>query len=641
LDHFQNALIINHKLTLKAGNKFLFCIGMKLKIAIIISVFLVFSLQAQQRNEQKFSLAQSYEQIGDYNSALKIYEELYQSDPANSQHINALYRIYTQLKNYAALVNILDERIKQKPDDIEAYGMLGSTYYLMGNEEKAVEVWNQPFKSSNINPVFYRVVGNYVLERRAFEIAIDLYEKGKQASEDKVLYAFDLARLYSLTMQFEKAAKEYCLILANVPTQLNIVESKIFETVSRPGALDAMIKGIEDCADKNNLSYSFILARLYSEKKNYQKAYEIYLSIDEAQSSKGRELYNFAMQMFSEKEYKLAADVFKKITDDYPDSPVNSQALLGYARSLEASLFEDYEKTLPLWKPNFPLTKFQSNKTEEVLDAFDVVINIYKHSEPAYESILRKAVIQFYLLNDYEHARILLEVIVKEAPLSKNSAEAYLELGNVALIEGNLDEAEKDFSSILKLISASEEQKSKAIFKLGKVNFYQGDFDEAKKNLSKVLGNLKDNSANDAIELTLLLNPQMNDSSNLLIYAQAEFLADQKKFDEAAVKYKKLAENQQAFVLRLISAINYGEMMTAVDNYEEAVSVLESVSLEGEKNIYADKAVYLLGKIHQYGIKNFSKAEEFYQKLLADFPKSIYADDARAQILFLQNKPGT
>jgi len=485
------------------------------------------------------------------------------------------------------------------------------------------------------------VVGNYVLERRAFEIAIDLYEKGKKASDDKVLYAFDLARLYSLTMQFEKAAKEYCLILANMPTQLNIVESKIFETVSRPGALDAMIKGIDDCADKNNLSYSFLLARLYTEKKSYQKAYEIYLNIDELQSSKGRDLYNFAWQMFSEKEYKLAADVFKKITDDYPDSPVNSQASLGYARSLEASLLEDYEKTLPLWKPYFPLTRFQSDKTEEVLNAFNVVINLYKHSEPAYESILRKAVIQFYLLNDYEEARKLLEVVVKEAPLSKNSAEAYLELGNIALIQGKLDEAEKDFSVILKLLSASEEQKKKAIYKLGKVNFYQGNFEEAKKNLSQILGNLKDNSANDAIELLLLLNPQMNDSSNLLIYSQAEFLAEQKKFDEAAVNYKKLADNQQAFVLRLISAINYGEMLIAVDNYTEAASVLEGVSAEGEKNIYADKAVYLLGKIHQYGMKNFIKAEEYYQKLLADYPKSIYADDSRTQILLLRNKPGT
>jgi tetratricopeptide (TPR) repeat protein len=614
---------------------------MNIKIAIIISILLMVSVYAQQRNEQKFSLAQSYEQIGDYNSAVKLYEELYQSDPANSMYINALYRIYTQLKNYAALVNILDERLKQKPDDIEAYGMLGSTYYLMGNEEKAFEVWNTPFQSGKVNPVFYRVVGNYAVERRAFEIAIDLYEQGKKADDDKVLYAFDLARLYSLTMQFEKAAQEYCYILSNQPSQQQIVESNVFQNVNRPGALDATIKVIEDCADKNNLSFSFLLARLYSEKKSYQKAYEIYLYIDEVQSSRGRDLYNFARQMFAEKEYQLAADVFKKITDEYPDSPVNSQALLGYARSLEASLLEEYEKTLPLWKPYFPLTKFQSEKTEEVLNAFNVVTNLYKHSEPAYESILRTAVIKFYLLNDYEEARRLLEIIVKEAPLSQNSAEAYIELGNIALIDGKLDEAEKDFSSILKLLSASEEQKNKAIYKLGKVNFYQGNFNEAKKNLSKVLGNLRDNSANDAIELTLLLNPQMNDSSNLLIYAQAEFLAEQKKFDEAAASYKKLADNQQAFVLRAISAINYGEMLIAVDNYPDAISVLESLSAEGEKNIYADKAVYLLGKIHQYGIKNFNKAEEYYQKLLADYPKSIYADDSRTQLLLLQNKPGT
>lgn len=614
---------------------------MKLKIAIILSVLFAVSLQAQQRNEQKFSLAQSYEQIGDYDSAVKIYEELYQSDPSNSQYINALYRIYTQLKNYAALVNILDERIKQKPDDIEAYGMLGSTYYLMGNEDKAVEVWNQPFKSGNINPIFYRVVGNYVLERRAFEIAIDLYEKGKNASDDKLIYSFDLAHLYSLTMQFEKAAREYCLILATQPAQLQVVEAKVFETISRPGALDAMIKVMEDCADKTNLSYSFILARLYSEKKNYQKAYDIYLSIDKAQASKGRELYNFARQMFSEKEYKLAAEVFKKITDDYPDSPVNSQASLGYARSLEASLFQEYEKTIPVWKTYFPIRKFESVQTEEVLSAFDVVVNLYKKSEPAYESILRSAVIKFYLLNDYDDAKRFLETIVKEAPLSKNAAEAYLELGNIAVIQGNLDEAEKNFNHLFKLLNANDEQKNNAIYKLGKVNFFQGDFEEAKKNLSRVVMNLKDNSANDALELLLLLNPQLNDSSNLATYAQAEFLVEQKKFSEASLLYRKLTENKQAFVLHTISSIKYGEMLIAVDNYTEAIAVLEGVSAEGEKNIYADKAVYLLAKINQYGINNFSKAEEYYQRLLADYPKSIYTDDARTQILLLQNKPGT
>ena len=614
---------------------------MKKKITLIVLSLFIFSAQAQQRNDRKLALAQSYEQIGDFDSATKLYEELYLSDPSNSQYIGALYRVYIQIKNYAAVVNILEERIKQKPDDISAYGMLGSAYYLMGNEEKAFESWDNAFQSGNINPMFYRVIADYAVERRAFEKAIELYEKGKEASNDKILFAYDLIRLYSLTMQFEKAAREYCFILSSDPTQLQAVEQKVFENINRPGALDATLKIIEDCADRDIMSFSYLLARLYSEKKMYDKAYETYLYIDEKQSSKGRDLYQFAQQMFAEKEYKLSSEIFSKINELYPDSPLSSQAKLGYARSLEASLLEEYEKLLPLWKTYFPLTKFQSEETKKVITAFNVVANLYKHSEPAYESLLRTAVIRFYLLKEYDNAKQLLETIVNEAPLSKSSAEAYLELGNMALIQGNVEGAEKDYLSVLSLRSASEDQKNKAIYKLGRVNLYKGNFEEARNYLFKVLSNLKDNSANDAIELSLLLNPELNDSSNLMIFAQAEFLAEQKKFNEAATDYKKLSEYQQAFVLRAISSIRFSEMMIAIDNYPEAITVLQGISEEGEKNIYADKAVYLLGRINQFGIKNFVEAEKYYQKLLADYPKSVYLDDARVQLLLLQNKPGT
>ena len=614
---------------------------MKKKITLIVLSLFIFSAQAQQRNDRKLALAQSYEQIGDFDSATKLYEELYLSDPSNSQYIGALYRVYIQIKNYAAVVNILEERIKQKPDDISAYGMLGSAYYLMGNEEKAFESWDNAFQSGNINPMFYRVIADYAVERRAFEKAIELYEKGKEASNDKILFAYDLIRLYSLTMQFEKAAREYCFILSSDPTQLQAVEQKVFENINRPGALDATLKIIEDCADRDIMSFSYLLARLYSEKKMYDKAYETYLYIDEKQSSKGRDLYQFAQQMFAEKEYKLSSEIFSKINELYPDSPLSSQAKLGYARSLEASLLEEYEKLLPLWKTYFPLVKFQSEETKKVIAAFNVVANLYKHSEPAYESLLRTAVIRFYLLKEYDNAKQLLETIVNEAPLSKSSAEAYLELGNMALIQGNVEGAEKDYLSVLSLRSASEDQKNKAIYKLGRVNLYKGNFEEARNYLFKVLSNLKDNSANDAIELSLLLNPELNDSSNLMIFAQAEFLAEQKKFNKAATDYKKLSEYQQAFVLRAISSIRFSEMMIAIDNYPEAITVLQGISEEGEKNIYADKAVYLLGRINQFGIKNFVEAEKYYQKLLADYPKSVYLDDARVQLLLLQNKPGT
>ena len=165
---------------------------MKKIIILIIIAIPVFFVQGQVRNDQKYALAQSYEQAGDFDSATKLYEELYLSDPSNSQLINALYRVYLQKKNYAAAVNVLEERIDQVPDDISAYGMLGSAYYLMGNEQKAFETWDKPFKLEKVNPLYYRIIGEYEIERRAFEKAIELYEKGKEASDDKILYAYDL-----------------------------------------------------------------------------------------------------------------------------------------------------------------------------------------------------------------------------------------------------------------------------------------------------------------------------------------------------------------------------------------------------------------------------------------------------------------
>jgi len=165
-----------------------------LTLIFIGSILLIAQTNIDLINRSR--LAESYENAGDLKKAAELYEELVLLDPSNNLYFESLNRIYVQLKNYSASINLLESAISQKPKDVNLYGLLGSTYYLMGNEEKAVEVWNEPFQSDKINPVFYRVIGNYAVERRAFEIAIDLYEQGKDADEDKVLYAFDLARLY-------------------------------------------------------------------------------------------------------------------------------------------------------------------------------------------------------------------------------------------------------------------------------------------------------------------------------------------------------------------------------------------------------------------------------------------------------------
>jgi tetratricopeptide (TPR) repeat protein len=608
-------------------------------IILIVSTIAFQSLFAQQDVGMKLSLAQSYEQAGDFENAAKLYETLYETDPQNMHFISSLYRVYTQLKNYAALIDVLENRIADAPDDISSYGMLGSTYHRMGNEAKANEVWEMPLKNRTEDALTYRLIADYALERRAFEKAIDFYTRGKSIADDKIVFSFDLARLYTLTMQFVKATEEYCFILQSEPKQMTIVETRIFEYISKPGALDATITTVENYADNGNLSLKYLLARLYIEKKLFDDALDIYIKIDEEQSNAGKDLFIYADLLLKENHFKLASEIYLKIIELYPNSPVTAQAKLGYARSLESELFEEYVKSIPLWKSFFPIPKFESMEIEKVLTAYDDVAKLYKHSEPAYEAILRMGIIKFYLQNEIEESKNFLNVVITKAPLSRSAADAFFELGNIFLIEGNLNEAEKKYSALLSNSRAQSDKKNAAAYKLARIYFFQSRFDKATEYISKVLINLKDNSANDALELSLILNTTMNDSISIALFAEAEFLAEQKKFLEAADIFKKISGNPQAFVLHSISLLRSGEMMLAENNFTEAISTFEIAAEEGEKNIYADKALYLLAKIHQFGLKDHLKAQEYYQKLLADFPTSIYIDEAREQLKVLLNKP--
>ncbi|MCH7773093.1 MAG: tetratricopeptide repeat protein [Bacteroidetes bacterium] len=611
---------------------------MILRIFITVVFFTAFLFAQNNGLLNKFALAQSYENSGDLEKASKIYEELYQLEPQNNLYFESLNRTYVQLKNYAASVNLIEQEIAIKPNDINLYGLLGSTYYLMGNEEKAYQVWDEPFSFLEPNSVFYRVIAAYAVERRAFDKAIDLFRRGKEISTDKIIFSYDLARLYSLTMQYENAAEEYCTILSNDPLQLQNVQTKILANVNKPGALIVTIPVVEQYLDEDNLSFSFLLARLYIENKDFDKAFEMYVNIDEKQSQKGIELYRYAVFLFREGEYEISKNVYQSIIKLYPGSPLIPSVKLGYAKSLEAILMEDYSDQIPLWKPYFAFKPYEAEQVEEVIDAFNEVAALYNNSEASYEALLRIGMIKFYLQNKRDEAKQYFNKIINKAIISASTADAYSELGEIDLINGNLAEAEKNYSKITVLAGINQHKINNAKYKLARVKFYNGDVEAAQKLLADILKNLKDDNANDALSLSLLLNTSKNDSVNIMLFAEAEFLADQKKFSKAAKKYELIAENPQAFILHSIASIRLAEMELALNNYPRSIGLFERVVEEGEKNIYADKALYLLAQIFQYGIGDNAKAIEMYEMLLAKFPASIYIDKARNEIRKLREK---
>lgn len=584
--------------------------------------------------QQRYMLGQGYLQAGQLEKAKSIYEELYNQHQDNFQYFEALNSVYLQLKDYQGSVRIIQERMQKIPPDAGMYGLLGSTYYLMGDSEKAHQVWDEGLQKLPPDPMKYRVISNYVLDRRDFDKAIEILKRGKNESNDPVVFSYQLADLYALTMRYTEAGEEYIFILSKVPDQITNVQNKIFNYINKTDALQKTIEVFENNTDDNN-SIKYLLARFYVENKEYQKAFDLYLELDKENKHQGADLIRLADLIYSDGDYKTAGEFYTEIIDKFSGSPMISTAKLGYVKTLEAQVEQDAGEN---WKPYYKFNSEGSDKIDKIVSAYNEIINQYPNSDVSLESYMRLGALKLYGQGDLSAAQEYFGKILTNAPFSAFGSRAELESGKIELIKGNLDAAARYFQKVTERPKIPEDQKNSSKYLLARIDFYKGNFREAKNQLVQILSNLGDNYANDAIELSLLLNTTMNDSAELARFADAEFLADQKKFAAAAEKYQLVAQNPKAFMLKNVAELREAEMELAAGNNDKSIEMLQKIAGEESKNIYADKALYLLGRIYEFGLNDSSKAIEKYEELLAKFPSSLYLDDARDEIIKLRNK---
>ena len=610
----------------------------KISLLILISIF-AGNAQVKNNTNNLYLLGQSYMRGAQYKDAKDIFEKIYKQQPANYQYFNSLNQAYLQLKMYKESVGLINIKLQKNPNDINLYGLLGATYYLSGDENKAFSIWDETLSNVKQNYVNYRIIANYAIERRAFEKAIDYLQAGKKISNDPKFFSFDLGNLYTLTMQFENAAREYCTILANNPKQLRVVESKILNYVGKPNALNTTIKVVKNWNENRNINFSFLLAKLYRENNEDEKAFEVYLKIEKEQNSNGRQLITFANALLTENKYTLASKVYNKIISDYKNSRYISSAKLGYTKSLGAELWEKIKKSSPAWKPYYKIRNNYPGKTEEVISTYMQLIKNYKLSEVGTEAFLRIGEINLKIKKNLVEAIFNFSNIINNYPTSRFIPDAFNLRGQAFIKNGEMEKASSNFNFMTNDRRISLPMKNAAKFQLAKINFYNGNFEKAVNLLNQIIKNKNDNSSNDALELSLLLYTTKSDSVHLLKFAEVDLLITQNNFDSAYLLLKKIYTDKSTFfVLKSIAKFRFAQIEIALDSLPNSLITLSEIIKDKKRNIFADKALFLKGKVYQFGLNDKNEAVKMYYELLTKFPNSIYVDKARKLIIKLKNK---
>ncbi|MBN1301835.1 MAG: tetratricopeptide repeat protein [Melioribacteraceae bacterium] len=608
---------------------------------LIISVFLITDICAQENRvglENKFRLAQTYERSGEPEKAESIYKELLALQPWNQTYLTALNDLYLNQKEYDKSISLLEKSITDNPNDVNKYGLLGTTYYIMSQREKAFETWERALSLPFSGSMNYRIIANYAIQNRAFDEAIDILKRGRESATDPKLFSYDLATIYTASMKFKEATIEYCNILSHDPMQLELTKRRIAAYIDRPGAFEAALDAINQFPDRdNNLVFKELLASVYSGNGRYEDAFNLTIEIDSLSGSNGALLYKFAQEMFFAKQYNVSSRCYKFIISNYPKSPFYYDSKMGYAKTLEFTINKDVQNKNTSWKKYFVVDTTINRKYEQAVTAYKELMNLQSGADLSIEAAYRAAKIIFEKQLQPFKALKLIEPFLNRKTLSGFYTDIMELQGRIYIYLGELQNAEQSFNGAMKPAVNNGHQKNLIKYNLAKIYFWNAEFEKSVNLLNGIANNLRDDIANDALELALIINTGIKDSVNLARFAAAMLDAERMKFDSASVVFDELANDNNLLFLNIMASFMNTEMMIALDQYNRSIEMLQNIIKKDRSGIFTDKAMFLIANVYHFGLSDVPKAAEMYQNILESYPNSLYFDRSRELIQMLNN----
>jgi tetratricopeptide (TPR) repeat protein len=609
--------------------------------SLVLSLLTATIGNAQQRGDAdiKFKLAQSHERAGNYEAAVKLYEELYANDSQNSVLFESLKKIYLQLKRNDDAIVLIEKRLSTIPQDIGLIAQLGSIYLRNSNEPKAILSWERAIAVNPTSETTYKIVASSMIESRTFERAIETYKRGRDACKNPSLFTSDIAYLYGIMLNYSEATREYLSLLKENPAQLGYVQSRLASFTARPDGLRGALSVVEQASsnDSKNITLLHLLSWLSMEGKNYEKAFEVIKRIDELTKAGGREIFAFAERALKDKANSIAMNAYHTVIQNYPAFPQVAQAKFGYANALENSnLLPD---TLLLFGVN---ELFSSEKpvsesepvSNEIIAAYQRIVSEHPNTEIAARSLLRIATIQYQRFFNLDAAQEQIQILIqKYSNFIAVFIEAKVFLSEIYLASNKIDTAEKLLSELSGARFVSPDQHQAISYRSAEIAYFKGNFQDALDRLQNLTKQLTSDIANDAIDLQIFIQENMTQAEkSLKDFAKVELLRRQRKLSEALTLMPAILQSASSTSIKEHTAMKIGDVYAQMKRYSEAISAYELLAKNFPESILLDRSLMKTGQIYQRGLKEKEKAIASYQKLLETFPQSLYINEARKRI---------
>jgi len=253
--------------------------------------------------EQLVNVAKQYLLAGNYEKAAATYKQLLDYSPKDQELQKAYLESLMGLKEYKTAEKVVKQLLKSNAADARYDFQLVKIYRGTGEDKKADKLTIKIIDRTNNNDEEIRATANLFEKDGLSDNAIAVFEKGKSyQKENPYLYAEELALLYNKKGDIEKATESLLDFYVSRPEKSEEIKATLQRIMNKPDKLKGLQQKVQKRIEKQPdiEAYPDLMAWMYIQLKEYDKAFEQIKAIDLKLNEGGRRMIGFARVCFRE-----------------------------------------------------------------------------------------------------------------------------------------------------------------------------------------------------------------------------------------------------------------------------------------------------------------------------------------------------
>jgi len=570
--------------------------------------------------QSDLELAEFYYNEGSYEQS-KLYLDQIWKKNKTKMVFDMYYDVLIALDDFEAAEKLVKSRMRGKNTRANAYVELGQLYLHFGREAQARSAFDEAME--RLQPSRNSAIGlaNAFLKLNELDLALEVYTKAQTMGVDNLDY--QLVDLEGRRGNYDGMIDAALRLLHTKPTYFRNIQNSFIRNlrVLDNPELGVLLKGKLITAARNypdDVAYPELLVWYFNQVRDFGNAFVHAKSLDLRGSEDGNRIVELAQTASRNKDYDTAARCYAYVAGKGRDNPYFFTAR---AQSLRMRM-EPLLEAIPSDTKAIAELTIEYEQTLNDLGLTEKTAGIAKDLAHAQA---------FYLQSPTQAIELLESVLEIPGIYNRMAALCKLELGDILVFQDNIWDASLLFSQV-ELDFKDDFFGHEAKFRNARISYYAGDFDWAQAQLDALKASTSKLISNDAIDLSLLItdNYAMDTISEpMWLYAQADLLAEQHRYDQARSKLDSILAIWPGHALEDEILMTQGRMALEQGDVDTALVLFQEVVDLHFDDILADDALFELGKLHEDVLADEMAAADYYEQLLFDYPNSLHAVEAR------------